>query len=143
MRCAATKKWISEYIDGDLDATKAAVLEEHLSGCNGCKELLADLQKIVQSAHELPDPPERDVPWGKIQARLEEKQQIATPGYAKPHPPGLPKWGYALMTAVILLVAGAITLGPRFLFQDKGISVLEDFPARHFASDSTSFCRTR
>jgi tetratricopeptide (TPR) repeat protein len=125
MRCTTAKKWISEYLDGDLDTQKTVELKEHLSGCAGCKELLGDLQQLVQSAQELPGPPERDVPWGKIQARLEGRQLVSTPGYAKPQAAALPKWGFALGTAMILLVAGAITLGPRFLFQEKGISELE------------------
>ena len=124
MKCTTAKKWISEYIDGDLDTQKSVELEGHLSGCAGCKELLADMQELVQSAHELPDPPERDVPWGKIHVQLEERQQVLTPGYAKPQA-FRPKWGFALMTAMILLVAGAIILGPRFLFQEEGISELE------------------
>jgi len=124
MKCTTAKKWISEYIDGDLDTQKSVELEGHVSSCAGCKELLADMQKLVQSAHELPDPPERDVPWGKIHARLEERQQVSAPGYAEPQA-FRPKWGLALMTAMILLVAGAITLGPRFLYQEKGISELE------------------
>jgi predicted anti-sigma-YlaC factor YlaD len=125
MRCTTAKKWISEYIDGDLDSEQTATLEEHISGCSGCKELLAEMQKLVKSAQDLPDPPQRDVPWTKIQARLEEERGIATPGYAKPQHTMFPKWGYALTAAVILLVVGAISLGPRFLFQEEGISELE------------------
>ncbi len=125
MKCNTAKKWISEYIDGDLDSQKTVELEDHLLGCSGCKELFGDLQNIVQSANELPGPPERDVPWGKIQTRLEGRQRVSTPGYAKPHAPALPKWGFAMAAAMVLLVVGAITVGPRFLYQEKGISELE------------------
>lgn len=125
MRCTTAKKWISEYIDGDLEAKRAADLQEHIAGCSGCKELLADMKKIIQGARELPPPPEGDVPWSKIQARLDERPRITTPGYAKNQPSLFPKWGYALMAAALLLVAGAVTLGPRFLLQEKGLSELE------------------
>jgi len=52
MKCAKAKKFISEYIDGDLDKAKASSLEKHLDACPDCQKLLKDFKQIKQKAKE-------------------------------------------------------------------------------------------
>jgi hypothetical protein len=53
MNCRKVSRWFSAYIDGDLLPQQTTQLEEHLSQCGQCREKLADLRLIVQTAGEL------------------------------------------------------------------------------------------
>jgi Putative zinc-finger len=51
---------VSEYLEGGLDDTGRAQVEEHLRGCVPCQELLADVREAIQtcrSAAQLAPPP--------------------------------------------------------------------------------------
>lgn len=61
---------LSEYLDGELDATEAAACERHLAGCEECRALLADLRTVARQAVALPDRgPAHDL-WPGIAAAL-------------------------------------------------------------------------
>lgn len=61
---------LSEYLDGDLHATDASALEQHLRECAECEATLADLRIIAAEAGALgtQDPP-RDL-WTGIAAEI-------------------------------------------------------------------------
>jgi Putative zinc-finger len=51
---------VSDYLEGQLDNPRRAEVEEHLSGCAGCREVLADVRGAIQacrSAEEVAPPP--------------------------------------------------------------------------------------
>ena len=61
---------LSEYIDGELDTTERAALEEHLATCGHCYATLADLREVVARAKALEDrAPAKDL-WAGIRAGL-------------------------------------------------------------------------
>ena len=61
---------LSEYIDGELDTTERAALEEHLATCGHCYAALADLRDVVARAKSLTDrEPAKDL-WAGIRAGL-------------------------------------------------------------------------
>jgi anti-sigma factor RsiW len=61
---------LSEYIDGELDASERAALEDHLATCGRCYATLAELRQVVARAQSLADSePETDL-WPDIRARL-------------------------------------------------------------------------
>ena len=37
MKCHDARKWISPYIDSELDPTKTFELSQHLENCESCK----------------------------------------------------------------------------------------------------------
>lgn len=39
-------EWLSAYYDGELDATRTALVEEHLPGCEACQHTLAELKLL-------------------------------------------------------------------------------------------------
>ena len=127
MRCATAKKWISEYVDGDLDSGRRTRLEEHMAGCPDCRKLAQDFRKIAGRAPYVPSPDPRDETWGKIQARLAAPGDgIGVPPYGRPA--GFPsfRWGFVLGAAAVLaVVAGALLLGPRLRERSPMISQLE------------------
>jgi len=46
---------LSAYIDGELRASAAVRLEEHLAGCEGCRLELEQLSATVVALHDLPE----------------------------------------------------------------------------------------
>lgn len=57
---------LSDYVEGSLPASEAAVVEEHLRGCAVCTEALAAVKDTVNALsglHKIPAPPhfDRDV----------------------------------------------------------------------------------
>ena len=45
MQCAESLR-VQAYFDGEVDAISAAEIERHVEHCNGCRELLQDLEKV-------------------------------------------------------------------------------------------------
>ncbi len=61
---------LSEYLDGEMDATGRAELQAHLTACEPCAAELAGLREVVANAARLPErPPVHDL-WPGIAARL-------------------------------------------------------------------------
>ena len=61
---------LSEYIDGELDSTEQAALEEHLATCGHCYATLGDLRQVVARAKQLEDrEPAKDL-WTGIRAGM-------------------------------------------------------------------------
>ena len=111
MRCAKARKHISEYVDGDLDSRKQAKLERHLDECSGCQELLKDFQDMALKAKGLDQPVPPDSVW-KVPQR---GNWLA-----------IPQFQYALAAAaLVIVVVGAITLGPGLLKKDVTFTGLE------------------
>ena len=61
---------LSEYIDGELDASERDALEAHLASCGQCYATLADLRDVVARAKTLADrEPAQDL-WSGIRAGI-------------------------------------------------------------------------
>lgn len=73
-------KWtnrLSEYIDGELDATEREALEAHLATCGQCYATLGDLRQVVARAKSLEDrPPKKDL-WAGIRAGMTPARDTA------------------------------------------------------------------
>jgi hypothetical protein len=71
MKHPASLIW-SEYLDGGLAEAEARELEDHLSVCRACSDLLRELEEVQARAHALSDlVPERDL-WPEIAQALAE-----------------------------------------------------------------------
>lgn len=116
MRCTTAKKWISEYVDGELDSGRRTRLEEHMAGCPDCRKLAQDFRKIAGRAPHVPSPDPRDETWGKIQVRLEAlRSGTGVPPYGRAAASPSFRWGFVVGAAAVLaVVAGALMIGPRF-----------------------------
>lgn len=65
---------LSEYLDGELDATERAALEAHLATCGQCYATLGELRQVVARAQQLEDaPPAKDL-WFGIASRIRSDQ---------------------------------------------------------------------
>ena len=61
---------LSEYLDGDLDATQRAALEAHLATCGQCYATLAELRDVVARAKTLADREPLNDLWTGIHAGI-------------------------------------------------------------------------
>lgn len=100
MKCQDARKWISPYIDSELDPTKTFALSQHLENCEPCKtrfdrEALADglIAKSLQRHESFLD-------WSAI-----EKKILAPPRRGLPL---RPKWLLAAAACIAFLL---ISLG--------------------------------
>lgn len=63
---------LSEYVDGELDASTTHALEEHLTACAGCRAIAADLRTVSARGRALPVVAPRSDLWPGIEARMHE-----------------------------------------------------------------------
>jgi len=122
MKCAKAKKWINEYIDGDLDSGKIPSLTKHLDACPDCQKLLEDFQQIKQKAKRLKKTEPSGQTWFRIQARVKEKTQASIP---EPRVRFLyfpARLRFTVSAALLLLiVVGAVMIGLRVLNPEGAI----------------------
>ena len=127
MRCSKARKFISEYIDNNLDAKQRLLLENHLEGCPDCQQLLKDFQGITEKAKDLEKLTPSSRSWNKIKARLEtEPQEVLTlqPQRRKRFKSLFfqPRLKYVLVSALALaVIIGTVTVG---LWVGKGKGVI-------------------
>jgi len=114
-------KDISRAIDGELPARDRARLERHLAACAECRELEADLRRIVAGAARLEAPEPSESVWGGIRASLEtagKAERESGWGGAVRRPAlgfGRPALRYAgVAAAALILVVAGIVAGRRF-----------------------------
>ena len=113
MSCPQYLNSIHEAVDGTIGAIRRAELELHVDTCDECRALLDDLQRIHDAAASLPTLREPDGAWLQIAARLRQEGRVAkgAPLAAVGRSYGL--W-LAAAAAVILVIASAVMLRPRF-----------------------------
>ena len=63
MDCDQTKEILGAYLDGELGASEAARVKEHLSGCEACGEELKGLRDLKRTAAVLRPPPVTGAEW--------------------------------------------------------------------------------
>lgn len=61
---------LSDYIDGSVDPTVAAELEDHLAECGACRGVLEELRHVVALADALPEVEPADDLWSGIEATI-------------------------------------------------------------------------
>jgi hypothetical protein len=115
MTCEQNLVWIQEKVDGTIGSIRRAQLDLHLNECAGCRALLADLQRIHDTAADLPALAPPDRAWLQIAGRLRQEGRIREDA-AAPRPGG--RGGYAAWLAVaaaLVIAAGsaALLLMPR------------------------------
>jgi hypothetical protein len=53
MKCEEAGELFSEFISGDIEAALAVTLENHLSGCSGCRQAVADVKLVWSSLDDM------------------------------------------------------------------------------------------
>jgi len=73
MECAKIKDFLSEYIDGTLDAQTKALIDEHLLACPKCNEELASLKTLIRELGSVESFKAPDDFLEKLHERLEPR----------------------------------------------------------------------
>lgn len=68
-------KLLSLYIDGELSRSRQERLEQHLSGCPDCRQLLRRLRLVKSAVNEIPVPETPTYLAARIAARLSRHQE--------------------------------------------------------------------
>ncbi len=132
MKCAKAKKYISEYIDGELSMDRASSLEEHLKACPGCQSLLEDFRQIKERAGRLLKSEPSGQAWFRIQARMKETAQAPLSGHRASFLLFPARLRYAVSATLLLFVViGGIVIGLR-IWDRRGI-VYEGMNGQEYA----------
>ncbi len=130
MACSQYLNSIQEAVDGTIGSIRRAELELHVDTCDACRTLLDDLQRIHDAAASLPPLKAPDGAWLQIAGRLRQEGRIAERISARR---SYGMW-LAAAAAVILVVASAVMLRPRFAGEPVSQTVSAPSPATDTAS---------
>jgi anti-sigma factor RsiW len=72
LKCSTLLQTISDYVDGVLDPSLCAELEEHLCDCDNCQVVLNTMKKTIEIYHTLPA---GDMP-DEVRTRLYKKLNL-------------------------------------------------------------------
>jgi tetratricopeptide (TPR) repeat protein len=120
MRCSKVQRYISEYVDGTLDARRSAELERHIETCPVCREVLADFRSMKDAASDLDAPEPGEAVWLRIKGRIASRVPAVEPA-GPVRVPG--RWAFGLSVpalrlagaaaVVLVLVASGVYIGVR------------------------------
>src|SRR2546423_5171640 len=133
MTCEAFDAALPDYLEGTLDESRRAPVQEHLSECVRCAGLVRDLEKIQRDAFALPDMvPSRDL-WQGIEARIAAPviPLAAQPGRQRRYAPA---WMGVAAAALIVTTAGITYMLTARSFQGGNQQVAVLTPARNSTS---------
>jgi hypothetical protein len=104
MTCTEFDRLLDAYLEKALDATRRAELEAHLSGCEACRILTAQMQELLASAATLPRriTPPRNL-WPDVASRLASR--AATPPSQST---AWRRWAPLAAAAVLLIAVTAV-----------------------------------
>jgi hypothetical protein len=105
MACERYITAIQEMVDGTIGSIRRAELEMHLGGCDACRSLLTDLQRIHDAAAALPPLDAPDRAWLQIAGRLRQEGRIREVAPARA-PRGW-QTGWLAAAAALILAVGA------------------------------------
>ena len=103
MRCSDYTEALQDLADGTLGPVRRAELQTHLDGCDQCRALAMDLQKIRAAARTLDPVTPPDHVWMQIAGRLRHEGRVVEtqPTVARR------SFGLLALAATLLLAVGA------------------------------------
>ena len=100
MSCDYTRTVLHGYLDGELDATRAAEFERHLEGCRECTTVLGSEESLRSSL-------QRSGLYENAPIALRKKIRASLDGAAaSPLAVRIPAWRWLAVAATMVLVAG-------------------------------------
>jgi anti-sigma factor RsiW len=103
MACSQYLTSIQEYVDGTLGPIRRAELEQHLAGCDECRAVAADLERIRESASSLRGVPPPDGLWLQIAGRLRQEGRVRDVVSSRRR---MPRAAWAAMAAGLIIAIG-------------------------------------
>jgi len=77
MECSRIKELLSDYMDGTLDAEARVRVEEHLKGCEGCRNELDSLRELVNELGSLPHVQAPEDFLARVHERIEQPSMFS------------------------------------------------------------------
>src|SRR5438046_9549392 len=105
MACDRNIERIQELVDGTLGSIRRSELELHLAGCEACRALRDDLERIRDAAGALPTPAPPDGAWLQIAGRLRQEGRVRDA--APPRAPHRMSYAWLAIAATLVLFAAA------------------------------------
>ncbi len=105
MSCERYRKFISDELDGELDAQKAFRLAAHLEKCSSCRLYKAKLIDLQHKAGWLKGPSCSESYWEDFSARLKAKLRVET-GEKRQEVSAWQGWRFAWAAGAALLAVG-------------------------------------
>jgi hypothetical protein len=102
MRCSDYTEALRDLADGTLGPVRRAELQTHLDGCDDCRALAADLQKIRAAARTLDPMVPPDHVWMQIAGRLRQEGRVV-----ETQPATRRSFALLALAATLLLAVGA------------------------------------
>jgi anti-sigma factor RsiW len=109
MACQQYLNSIHELVDGTIGAIRRAELEQHLDGCEACRALVSDLERIRDAAGALPEMRPPDRVWLQLAGRLRQEGRITT-AIAPERPNRTYAAWLAIAAALVIAVGSAVLL---------------------------------
>jgi hypothetical protein len=107
VNCEDVWREISNYLEGDVDATLRAAMDDHFRDCKGCTAVLEGTRNVI---HLYGDESMFQVPLGfsqRLQRRLDENIHSSRRGF----------FGWMVAAAAAVLVAGAFEVSRSSVFR--------------------------
>jgi len=106
MKCKTAEKLILRSLDGRLDRSQKARLDEHLRSCASCRRADAEYRAMISLLHESGDqaPPPRF--WARLEPRLKEERKLVP----------LVLWERWALHAIPIFVALVVLAAALFIF---------------------------
>jgi anti-sigma factor RsiW len=101
MNCASAHEWMEQFLDQELDATRAALLEEHMVSCRMCSETLAQQRRLQSDIRS--QAPYYSAPAGLDRSVRDALRQASVS--ESPVRGGWRGWQWAAIATSVLLVA--------------------------------------
>ncbi len=105
MNHAEARSHMPDYLEGDLDLTRCALLDAHLDACEGCSQDFAEMRGTIALLRGLPDPEPPPFMAERVMARIQGGEGHRTVG------DHLREFFGALATPQIALPATALGVG--------------------------------
>src|SRR5580698_2297237 len=114
MKCEQYEQLFAGWANGDLTPAERKEMEQHLAGCAGCREELADMQKVWDMMEVIETPEPSAHMQVKFQAMLDtykesvqEQKGLLSRLNDKISSLWQPRWALAYSMAIILVSFGA------------------------------------
>lgn len=105
MRCEQIREWLSEAVDGRLEAGREQALREHLRACDACRLEHAALRQTVALMRAMPPVPAPPGLENRVRRRLNARPSAWPPRFL-----ALPQVQAALAAGAVLVVGAHVLL---------------------------------
>lgn len=114
MKCRKAQQWLSQALDGELDAARKTRLNEHLAICPACRSVQAAWQDATARLRaDSMAVPSAEVMWADVRRAIHQAQLEPVPAWTQ----GRLRWAAAVVGLVLLGLGVWGTLQPAGLDQ--------------------------